>query len=341
MIRRLCASIATALLAGSSVAAPADVGVFETLYCIPHLPATRVLSEFSRLLEGDDCGMAVAKQNLGTHIVAVGECRIAPAIAGTDLCKTFSFQINNASTITAQASGTRFVLKGNGRWCRRSNGDWYPDEPEQITRREIMVGPSPPDVTCRVPEAWYGPLPVVAAPSAPVPPSPPVPPSTTVGASPPPPFSAPFRAPAGPTVGTYITAPPAPPVSSPPPPPPPPPEIVAAAPQAVAVAPAARPLAIVPPPPPPARPLCQAGYAGVCGDLVALHYLDAGDASDLVFGRAVREFLLDERVAVPTGVPPSHELERLTAAALARSRAAPACPTDPRIAGPIVACGRS
>jgi hypothetical protein len=297
-----------AVFFGFASSARADVGPLQALYCIPQLPASRVLTEFSELLDEPECAWTRAKRNIATHLIGVSECRTVDAPPGAEICKTFSFQINNTTPLSPQASGALFWLKGTGRWCRGSIGGWYPFEPDQIDVHEVNdEGPRLPRITCREPEGgWVHRFAEVLVASVPL----------------------------VPAVAPGV-------VASPPPPPPPPPEIAAAAPQAVAVAPAARSLAIVPPPPPSARPLCQAGYARVCTDLVALHYLDAGDASDLVFGRVVREFLLDERVAVPTGVPPLYELERLTAAALARSRATSTCPTDPRVAGPIVACGRS
>ncbi len=352
MKRRLFAVLAAVGLAAPSTAVPAEVAALQTLYCIPQLPAARVRAEISRLLDGPECEAAMVKENIGTHILAVGGCRSVAPVADSDACKIFSFQVNNATSVTPQASGARFVLKGAGRWCRRSSGDWYPDEPDQFALRDILTsGPPLPDITCRVPEAWYGPRPVVAF-SPPNPPaSAPAPvapsPAVAAAASPPPPFAAPFRATSTSTVGTYLVAPP--PVPAPPSAP------VAAAGQPPApVAPAAS------PPPPvqtagiyvrlpasdeaasaPTPPLCLAGYVSVCTDLVALRYLETNDVADVVFGRAVREFLNDEREAATLSLPPVGRLQRLTAAALARSRATSTCPTDPRVAGPIVACGRS
>lgn len=150
-MRSIAAFAALALLvARPAVAADGTSVALETPWCIPDLPYARIQREFSAMLEKGDCSDTMAKANTGTHLLGIHSCRDVESDAGVR-CKSFAFQINNANS-QVQASGVRFVMKGSGRWCRRSSNDWTAVEPEIVNFREIMRdGPPPPQTTCADP----------------------------------------------------------------------------------------------------------------------------------------------------------------------------------------------
>lgn len=323
MIGRIATAAIAGLLCWSGAVRAQQVDLLGTLYCIPDLPPDRVVAEFSRLLDRPDCAWTMVTRNIETYVLAIEDCRSAPAVPGSDRCQTFVFRISNRGETTPRARGPRFAMRGSGRWCHRISGGWYPDEPDRIAAQAVESnGPQLSDAKCSMPEGWgRREVPVVASVAPPADPPASRPPPTegwaglasgaTPGAPPP----------GGPLVIAPPSIAPQPPPSITPQPPTPVPPVTAG----------------VRPP----RPLCRTTHAGVCADLVKLRYLADTTASDDDLRRAVGEFLEDERRPAVAGSPSIGELERSTAAAIARSRDAPTCPPEPSAPRLIVACGKS
>ena len=158
-VRLLCAILigVSGSIATARAAAPVreEVAALQSLYCVPDLPPTRVVAEFSRLLDKAECAWAMVKADIGTHLIGINDCIGAPVVPGTDFCKTFSFQINNMNSPDVRPGVPRFVLKGSGRWCRRIGGDWYADEPDRFATPIVSAaGPRLSDATCAKPADW-------------------------------------------------------------------------------------------------------------------------------------------------------------------------------------------
>jgi len=130
---------------------------FESLKCIPDLPYERIEREFSALLDKPECAEVQVRANTRTHLLFVRDCRPQRTDWTQAECKTFGFQINNATTETPQASGARFFIKGTAKWCRPTplSRTWSAAEPEVISVKSILKdGPTPPLFACREPSQY-------------------------------------------------------------------------------------------------------------------------------------------------------------------------------------------
>lgn len=146
-----------ALLALALAPSPALAEALESLKCIPDLPYSRIASEFSALLDKPECADVQVRANVQTHLLFVRDCRPQRADWSGYECKTFNFQINNATTETPLATGARFYLKGSAKWCRAATAShaWAAAEPEVINQIGLLRdGPALAAYTCHEPSQY-------------------------------------------------------------------------------------------------------------------------------------------------------------------------------------------
>ena len=293
-MKRFGCGLALVMAAKVSVAAARPL---DDLRSIPGLEYSAIVREFSKLLDDRNCAVNQDSSNIRTHMLFVKNCRDVGPSAISGQCKSFDFQINNASSLSDLASGPRFIVKGSGRWCRTAPHTWSPAEPDILTMREVMQGgPSFPEIARSLAQPPSGESELS------IPPRDGVPARVTVPAPVP-----------TPTVMPVAPAPELPHVLEP----------MRAAPR---------------PSPPP--PKCESGYKIACEDFAKLLYLTTPDASDEEFERAIRMFLSDEREdAFLAAVITPRVLEKLAAAAIARSTVSAECPRTTAGQQTIAACG--
>lgn len=180
--RRLSTMLA---IAWALAPVPALAQALESLKCVPDLPYARITQEFSALLEKPECADVQIRSNIETHLLFVRDCRLQPSDWTASQCKTFNFQINNATTDTPRARGALFFMKGSAKWCKPSPAShtWTAAEPEKITESKVIKGgpqtlpdacpDQPPyQLSSIQPPPTTAPTPTVAAPSMPAPPPP-------------------------------------------------------------------------------------------------------------------------------------------------------------------------